>query len=96
MAEIADTIRKTEKELEEEGYELLQNGPDIWVKKTGKKNYFRVILRCPHCNSLLDLQEKELVPGLIWHETPKCRDCGTCCKSVTIQGRESVIIKKEI
>lgn len=94
--EVVDTIRLTEKELTKEGYELLQTAPDLWIKKTAKTNYFKVIIRCPHCQSLLDCSERLLEVGMVWHETPKCRDCNAWCKSVKIEGREAIMIKKVI
>lgn len=88
------SIRKTEQELISEGFELLQE--NFWILRIPKKpSYFKCIIRCSKCSSLLDFGEQLLEPGQVI-SVPECENCGTFITSMTIQGRESVAIKKII
>ena len=87
------TIRKTEKELEKEGYELLQS--NFWGRSSGRASYFDCVMRCSSCFSLLDLGTIPLEAGQVI-SIDACENCGEYIRSFMITGRESVIIKRKI
>ena len=87
-----ETIRKTEDELEAEGWTYLQD--KIWIQDADGPNKFKVIYRCPDCRSLILAGEQLLMPNATWVTAP-CPDC-TLTVQFPIMGNQTTIIKKEI